>query len=78
MGNTVSAADSIATGITQAKIATATPPPLPAGHRSKNSATPPPECPMHQATTPTPTISECPIRAGDDGQEINPYNNVRK
>lgn len=71
MGNTVSAAESVASVVTQQKFATATPP-LPTNH--KTTENPPPECPMHQKPTPSAAASDCPVR--DDNSDINPYNNV--
>lgn len=72
MGNTVSAAESVASGITHPKVGITTPP-IPVNHRT--NGLPPPECPMHQNTAAKPVISECPIRA-DDNSDINPYNLV--
>lgn len=70
MGNTVSAAEVVAAGITS--------------HHGKNGFVPdhskfnlnsndiPPECPMHQKVA-QPTAGECPVQHGD----INPLNMVR-
>lgn len=72
MGNTVSAAESIASGITHATNDKVRPP----HHRI--TGTPPPECPMHQkeAQPPQPAVSECPIIRPNDNSDVNPYNMV--
>lgn len=69
MGNTVSAAEAVAVGITFAKAEPLAPP---ANHNT--SGTPPPECPMHQKAAP-PTVSECPM--GHTGNDLNPLNMVK-
>ncbi|XP_055376478.1 holocytochrome c-type synthase [Condylostylus longicornis] len=79
MGNTVSAAESIASEIVQPiyKEEPVLPkghPPLPKGHPHSKfdlSKEPPPECPMHQKK-PEKFVSECPIR--HDDKEVNPLN----
>lgn len=71
MGNTVSAAEAVAAGITK-PVATGAIPHHP--HNYKD-AVPPPECPMHQKVPAKPAAEECPVkhRLPDD---INPYNMV--
>lgn len=72
MGNTVSAAEAVAAGITHAKIQ----PDLVPDHSKIDlkSNTPPPECPMHQKVA-KPAASECPVINNDN--DINPYNMVQ-
>uniref|UniRef100_A0A8D8N0P7 Holocytochrome c-type synthase n=1 Tax=Culex pipiens TaxID=7175 RepID=A0A8D8N0P7_CULPI len=82
MGNTVSAAELVASHIVHTEAAAT--PNLPAGHppvhhegkyASSGAANPPPECPMHQKQEPKekPTlISECPVK--HDESDINPLN----
>lgn len=73
MGNTVSAAEAVAAGITH----TINKPELVPDHSKFDlkSGTPPPECPMHQkVATPAPSASECPVINKDN--DINPYNMV--
>lgn len=70
MGNTVSAAEAVASGITHVKADNQQLPPI-----HKTTSTPPPECPMHQKVA-TPAASECPIKGPDDNSDINPYNMV--
>lgn len=73
MGNTVSAAEAVAAGITH----------TPNQHglipdHSKfdtKTGTPPPECPMHQKMAPPPSASECPV-IDTTKDQINPYNMV--
>lgn len=84
MGNTVSAAELMATNIVHAEAAEA--PTLPKGHppvgevkmASGGGANPPPECPMHnkeQAIKEKPIlVSECPVK--HDDSDINPLNMV--
>lgn len=70
MGNTVSAAEAVAAGITHATNQPALVP-----DHSKfdlKSGTPPPECPMHQKVAKP--ASECPVIHNDN--DINPYNMV--
>lgn len=87
MGNTVSAAELIATNIvhTEAAVPNAAAPSLPKGHPSdgdvrlaSEGANPPPECPMHnkeQAVKEKPIlVSECPVK--HDDSDINPLNMV--
>lgn len=72
MGNTVSAAEAVAAGITHTTIKHDLVP-----DHSKfdlNSGTPPPECPMHQKVA-KPAASECPV-IHTNNDEINPYNRV--
>lgn len=73
MGNTVSAADTIAFGITHTKNDTEKPP-----QHHKSMGTPPPGCPMHQKETQPPqtAATECPIDRPNDNSDINPYNMV--
>lgn len=71
MGNTVSAAEAVAAGITHSQNAHGLVP-----DHSKfdtKSGVPPPECPMHQKVA-KPAASECPVISNTD--EINPYNMV--
>ncbi|XP_031617956.1 cytochrome c-type heme lyase [Contarinia nasturtii] len=68
MGNTVSAAEAVAAGITHPKNKSVSP------DHSKfdmKSGTPPPECPMHQKPA-QPSANECPVIHNND--DINPYN----
>lgn len=71
MGNTVSAAEAIASNITYSanSNASATPP------HHHMSGTPPPECPMHQNVA-KPAANECPVGYTPDNVHINPYNMV--
>lgn len=71
MGNTVSAAEAVAAGITHAPNK----PELVPDHSKFDlkSGTPPPECPMHQKVA-KPAASECPVIHNDN--DINPYNMV--
>lgn len=73
MGNTVSAAEAVAAGITHH---TPNKPALVPDHSKfdMNSGTPPPECPMHQKVA-KPAASECPV-INNDNSDINPYNMV--
>lgn len=73
MGNTVSAAEAVAAGITK-PVPTGATAHHPHPHNYKD-AVPPPECPMHQKVPATPAAEECPVkhRLPDD---INPYNMV--
>lgn len=71
MGNTVSAAEAVAAGITHSQNAHGLVP-----DHSKfdtKSGVPPPECPMHQKVTP-PSASECPL--GHTADDLNPLNMV--
>lgn len=76
MGNTVSAAEAVAAGITHSPNQHG-----PVPDHSKfdlKSGTPPPECPMHQKMAPSPQISsasECPV-IDTTKDQINPYNMV--
>lgn len=69
MGNTVSAAEAVAAGITHAQNK----PELVPDHSKFNtkSGVPPPECPMHQKSA-----NECPV-INTNKDDINPYNMVR-
>lgn len=72
MGNTVSAAEAVAAGITHKTNHAGLVP-----DHSKfdmKSGTPPPECPMHQKIA-QPAASECPV-IGSNQNDINPYNMV--
>lgn len=72
MGNTVSAAEAVAAGITQSTNAQGLIP-----DHSKfdtKSGVPPPECPMHQKI-PAPAAGECPV-INSNTDDINPYNMV--
>lgn len=66
MGNTVSAAESVATGMLHPGIQ-GVPPTKPHGHMSGDIS----ECPMHQKPPPA-NSSECPVKHDD----INPLNMV--
>lgn len=70
MGNTVSAAEAVAAGITHP----VTKADLKPDHSKfdTKSGSPPPECPMHQKVA-QPNASECPVINTND---INPYNMV--
>lgn len=70
MGNTVSAAEAVASGITHPKGEPLTPP---ANH--KTSGVPPPECPMHVKPD-KPVDSECPVGYTTDNSDVNPLNMV--
>lgn len=72
MGNTVSAAEAVAAGITHVTHK----PELVPDHSKfdTKSGVPPPECPMHQKAA-SPSANECPVINKND---INPYNNVSK
>lgn len=79
MGNTVSAAESVAAGLVH---------PIGQPHAAKQqhhpydhtSGVPPPECPMHQKLPPpTNSNDECPVGYGKkDASDINPLNMVRE
>lgn len=72
MGNTVSAAEALAAGITHSTNHSGFVP-----DHSKfdmKSGTPPPECPMHQKIA-KPAASECPVMDTNQN-DINPYNMV--
>ncbi|XP_055643048.1 holocytochrome c-type synthase [Toxorhynchites rutilus septentrionalis] len=76
MGNTVSAAEFVASNIVHTEAAS-----IPKGHppidtKTDKNVNPPPECPMHQKQ-PTPKeqpvlVSECPVK--HDDSDINPLN----
>lgn len=73
MGNTVSAAEAVAAGITHAtnnKLE------LVPDHSKfdMKSGVPPPECPVHQNVA-KPAASECPV-INTNNNDINPYNMV--
>lgn len=81
MGNTVSAAEAVAAGITHSPNQHGLVP-----DHSKfdlKSGTPPPECPMHQKMAPSSSppppqsssASECPV-VDTTKDQINPYNMV--
>lgn len=72
MGNTVSAAEAVAAGITHS----ANQPSLVPDHSKFDLKTgsPPPECPMHQKIA-QPAANECPVMNTNKDQ-INPYNMV--
>lgn len=74
MGNTVSAAEAVAAGITHP---TNNQPQLVPDHSKfdMKSGVPPPECPMHQKVA-KPAASECPV-INTNNNDINPYNMVR-
>lgn len=81
MGNTVSAAELIASNIVHAEAAA---PALPKGHpptgamKMASDTNPPPECPMHQKENVVKEkpilVSECPVK--QDNSDINPLNMV--
>ncbi|XP_065081403.1 holocytochrome c-type synthase [Ochlerotatus camptorhynchus] len=78
MGNTISAAELIASNIVHAEAAAPdVAPAIPKGHPSigamkvAGDANPPPECPMHQKEKPI-LVSECPVK--QDNSDINPLN----
>lgn len=73
MGNTVSAAERMASDIVHPVVSEQ---PAPASHKTHSmSGVPPPECPMHQKTPPPPAKGEeCPVGYG--GNDINPANMV--
>lgn len=74
MGNTVSAAEVVAAGITHAKNQNEIiPPQHHHQHQHDSGAVPPPECPMHQKVA-KPAASECPVLNNES--DINPYNRV--
>uniref|UniRef100_A0A0K8TST9 Holocytochrome c-type synthase n=1 Tax=Tabanus bromius TaxID=304241 RepID=A0A0K8TST9_TABBR len=73
MGNTVSAAESVASEIIKSRVEENKP--RNHQHLVDNSRTgaPPPECPMHQKLAPPqPAKAECPIK--HENSDINPYN----
>lgn len=71
MGNTVSAAEAVASGLVHPIAEPFVPPP-----KHKATGVPPPECPMHQkvAKPAKPAATECPM--GHTADDINPYNMV--
>lgn len=71
MGNTVSAAEAVAAGITHKTNHAGL---VPDHSKFDMSGTPPPECPMHQKIA-QPAASECPV-IGTNPNDINPYNMV--
>lgn len=77
MGNTASAAQSVATKIIGVE---GEQPKIPESHKGYDikQQAPPPECPMHQKVVQPPPapVSECPIGGG--GGDINPLNMVSK
>lgn len=75
MGNTVSAAEVVAAGITHAKNQDGLVPPQNHQHYNMAGAVPPPECPMHQKIESKPSANECPVMHPDNS-DINPYNMV--
>ncbi|XP_041786476.1 holocytochrome c-type synthase-like [Anopheles merus] len=80
MGNTVSAAEKVASNIVPSTLTKVEDAALPKGHpplgdKAAMSGNPPPECPMHQKQQPKEQpvlVSECPIK--HDGAEVNPLN----
>lgn len=75
MGNTVSAAEAVAAGITHATQQQQQQSGLAQDHSKFDmKSAPPPECPMHQKLAPPPA-SECPV-INTNKDDINPYNRV--
>lgn len=77
MGNTVTAAEIVATEIVDSiKHPTQTTQGVPHPHSGNyKDGVPPPECPMHQKVQPPPTSgAECPVGYGSG--DINPLNMV--
>lgn len=70
MGNTVSAAENVAAGITHPLTKSS-----PHIHDT-SSGVPPPECPMHQKVAKPAAASDCPAGFTEDNSDINPYNMV--
>lgn len=68
MGNTVSAAEIVAAGITHPSLKNS-----PHIHGTPTGI-PPPECPMHQKVVPP--ASDCPAGFTDNNSDVNPYNMV--
>ncbi|XP_049288582.1 holocytochrome c-type synthase [Anopheles funestus] len=76
MGNTVSAAEKVASNIVPSTLTKGEEATLPKGHppigdKTAMGGNPPPECPMHQKQQPL-LVSECPVK--HDGAEVNPLN----
>lgn len=74
MGNTVSAAEAMAAGITHSTNHSSDSVPDHSKFDMK-SGTPPPECPMHQKVAQPAAASECPV-INSNQNDINPYNMV--
>uniref|UniRef100_A0A182W163 holocytochrome-c synthase n=1 Tax=Anopheles minimus TaxID=112268 RepID=A0A182W163_9DIPT len=80
MGNTVSAAEKVASHIVPSTLTKSEETTLPKGHpplgdKSAMGGNPPPECPMHQKQQPKEQpvlVSECPVK--HDGGDVNPLN----